>query len=829
MRTNNSASFHTAHLNQDIEIGGLLVDGYAEVNQRWQGVGHQLVVRGPTTLQGVGAEILVYPAGMTGDSDFDTDDLTIGGDADPVLDFGRMFLYEDAVVEVDEQLLVGGQGYIHGDGELRLYGAEVAINNGTIAPALETWTPPDYALWIRPSPGHTASIDLDGTTGDGSLILDIGGSLTVDADLSDPVFNGDILFTYGGLTINHPWTFGPGSAPFTMTVDGSHGGEGVINGSPVTMQGGIYLFNAGMLRINAPSRFTSSQVTVGGGSSLVIAGECDILPGACLDLGNDARLIFEAPTTVASEVLRMFDSDLIVLSDVQIGNPVGTGQFDWDGIGQTADTVVGPGAALTIAVAGIDPTDMAYGGTIQVEAGVLTVDIAADEWIVDGSLLLRNGAQVAGDPVNIAGLMTSQGSPPNELIGGLTLSSTGEIQTGPGSETVVGGDELVLDGGQITGSGTFICDSLLKSVSAPTTVALAGRFDMNGPTPGGSWDISDELDVSAAGLTSGSIVPIDEDLTIRRTGRLGVGLAGSEYYLVAGDMTLQGRLSGSPPTVKLSGSTRVVTLSGLNVEGLCSSLATMQIAGDVSFASDSALSLLGGTSDDPNTFEPAANVVFQGGSSGTLIIGGYTEIHDGATFGPNATLEVSGPLVLEGDLAALNTQVNLNTGPLIVGQLGTAHEAQVYRITEAAPAQIRMDVGMGEGVVTHDRLILTDAVGSELHGSLFISTIDGYTPQHGDAFEVITGLNGPPVVDFSFVGGPEGVRAETVGNSVLVRFILCDADMAEPYGTLDFSDVFAFLVAFGSMEPAADLAEPVGVFDFSDVFAFLTAFGAGCP
>jgi len=56
-----------------------------------------------------------------------------------------------------------------------------------------------------------------------------------------------------------------------------------------------------------------------------------------------------------------------------------------------------------------------------------------------------------------------------------------------------------------------------------------------------------------------------------------------------------------------------------------------------------------------------------------------------------------------------------------------------------------------------------------------------------------------------------------------------DADLAEPIGTLDFSDVGAFLVAFGSMDSAADLAAPFGTIDFSDVIAFLASFGAGCP
>ncbi len=56
-----------------------------------------------------------------------------------------------------------------------------------------------------------------------------------------------------------------------------------------------------------------------------------------------------------------------------------------------------------------------------------------------------------------------------------------------------------------------------------------------------------------------------------------------------------------------------------------------------------------------------------------------------------------------------------------------------------------------------------------------------------------------------------------------------DADLAEPFGALDFSDVVAFLVAFGEMDGAADLAAPFGSLDFSDVIAFLSAFGAGCP
>ncbi len=54
-------------------------------------------------------------------------------------------------------------------------------------------------------------------------------------------------------------------------------------------------------------------------------------------------------------------------------------------------------------------------------------------------------------------------------------------------------------------------------------------------------------------------------------------------------------------------------------------------------------------------------------------------------------------------------------------------------------------------------------------------------------------------------------------------------DIAEPFGTLDFADVIAFLQAFAECSQCGDYVVPLGICDFSDVLAFLTAFGAGCP
>ena len=57
----------------------------------------------------------------------------------------------------------------------------------------------------------------------------------------------------------------------------------------------------------------------------------------------------------------------------------------------------------------------------------------------------------------------------------------------------------------------------------------------------------------------------------------------------------------------------------------------------------------------------------------------------------------------------------------------------------------------------------------------------------------------------------------------------CPADLAAPFGVLNFFDVSAFLGAYNSQDPVADFAAPFGVFNFFDVSAFLASYNAGCP
>ena len=55
-----------------------------------------------------------------------------------------------------------------------------------------------------------------------------------------------------------------------------------------------------------------------------------------------------------------------------------------------------------------------------------------------------------------------------------------------------------------------------------------------------------------------------------------------------------------------------------------------------------------------------------------------------------------------------------------------------------------------------------------------------------------------------------------------------DADLAEPFGVLNFFDVSVFLTAFSNAEPGGDINGD-GVHNFFDVSAFLTQYNQGCP
>ena len=77
-----------------------------------------------------------------------------------------------------------------------------------------------------------------------------------------------------------------------------------------------------------------------------------------------------------------------------------------------------------------------------------------------------------------------------------------------------------------------------------------------------------------------------------------------------------------------------------------------------------------------------------------------------------------------------------------------------------------------------------------------------------------TGLGPAPIVDIGpYESGPG----------------CTPADLAEPFGVLNFFDLAAYLDLYNAGDPTADLAPPFGVLNFFDLAAYLDAYNTGCP
>ncbi len=147
---------------------------------------------------------------------------------------------------------------------------------------------------------------------------------------------------------------------------------------------------------------------------------------------------------------------------------------------------------------------------------------------------------------------------------------------------------------------------------------------------------------------------------------------------------------------------------------------------------------------------------------------------------------------------------NMMTAPSVLGSVGTDGSAQSVRVRDGRAFVANFSDGMRifnvEDPMSPEDLGGVDtpnsAVGIALDVGLKVYMADGFAGLH-------------------VICIPEAIACST-------------ADVAPPFGVLDFSDVLAFLNAFDNHEASADLAQPAGIMDFTDMLTFLEAFGDGC-
>ncbi|MFK7885025.1 MAG: GC-type dockerin domain-anchored protein [Phycisphaerales bacterium] len=78
---------------------------------------------------------------------------------------------------------------------------------------------------------------------------------------------------------------------------------------------------------------------------------------------------------------------------------------------------------------------------------------------------------------------------------------------------------------------------------------------------------------------------------------------------------------------------------------------------------------------------------------------------------------------------------------------------------------------------------------------------------------------------------PEEAGVEVFQGEPLQKLVCepCPADLAAPFGVLNFFDIAAYIALYNAMDPAADLAAPFGTLNFFDITAYIALYNAGCP
>ncbi len=188
------------------------------------------------------------------------------------------------------------------------------------------------------------------------------------------------------------------------------------------------------------------------------------------------------------------------------------------------------------------------------------------------------------------------------------------------------------------------------------------------------------------------------------------------------------------------------------------------------------------------------------------------------------------PWHLVPDAANNRLYVN-NFGDTTIGviDLATNTQTMVIPLTDFCTG-LRLDAGSGMlyAVLSDSVTTLGGTAGYSHTESGAIAVIDTSIPAIVDTIP----LDYAPSAMAMDASGTRFVLPAPQGDGAVLVSLAgpCNAaDLAEPYGALDLTDIAVFITAFTGHDPAADIAPPTGVWDLADLQAFIAAFTAGCP
>ena len=693
--------------------------------------------------------------------------------------------------------------------------------------------------------GGTGTLSFDGATATVGVPVTVGtlsvtaGTATLDANGSADAFTmtGGTLGGSGTLTLNNGGTWSGGAMsgggttvnPATFTVT-----------APVTL--GRTLQNSGTLTVSgnvAGSGTIDNPGTLNSGASVTIAAT----------LNNSGQLSTSNALSLTGGGTHSGTFNVAASGNLAFAG--GTHSMSGGSIGGSG-TLTFSGATATVGV----PVTV---GTLSVTAGTATLNAAASAGAFtmnggtlggSGTLTLPNGGTWSGGTMNGSGATVNQSAlavTAPVTLSGRTLQNDGTLDVNAdvaGNGTILNNGTLdalgnasitatVISSGTISANGpATVIDFSGGTPALSGTLAGSGRFRFSGAaaTVTGNWS-GNRIEVAGGSVAfnSDGIFP---DLTLS-----GGTLTGSGNVTVTGPATWSGgTLAGSGALTFDSGAT--VTMSGTGAATLSRALSNK---GTINFAAATNGLLIDGVAvTNEGTFDiqssqsitaapntpPFANSGTLKKSAGVnptqfaapLSNSGVVRIETGAIqFGNTYTQNSGATTVLAG--AALQTNLLALIGGALTGNgtvVGTVNStasvspgASPGTLTidgdyiQATSGSLTIQLGGTAPGTQYDRLLVSGSV--TLDGTLNVSTINGFTPITGNAFQILTFGSRVNNSTFATMNGLTGA-----GTVLVPTFSAGDLQLI---GGRVQADVAASVTAPAAVTPGSAFAYTVSVFN----------------
>lgn len=184
------------------------------------------------------------------------------------------------------------------------------------------------------------------------------------------------------------------------------------------------------------------------------------------------------------------------------------------------------------------------------------------------------------------------------------------------------------------------------------------------------------------------------------------------------------------------------------------------------------------------------------------------------------------PMLASFESGAALSELTVDLGQAVQGQ-GMADEAfSIYNIAApvtGAPMDVELISSSGDtdALVPLFSPILSLSAGD---AEMVEVVMDDTTPGVYEATYVFRAYNDRGL--FTDPGASQDIVLHLTGEVLASG---CPADLAAPFGTLNFFDMSAFISAYNAQDDVADLAAPFGTWNFFDVSAYIDLYTSGCP